>query len=212
MNIDQVQVKGLFGRFDYYLRFIPGERIMIIVGPNGFGKTTTLRLIDALFNRSAGGVAEVPFQRVKVTFDDGRALTVVKREDVDRRNANSRPLTFALHSGRARETFEHRRASVDSLALPMSAIEDVIPILDQVGSREWRNLETGRVLDLEEVLAAHEDELAPYSRSGASSVPEWLQELRHSVAVRLISRRIRPKSLEIDGISTVNLQGPSTAG
>jgi hypothetical protein len=68
----------------------------------------------------------------------------------------------------------------------MSAIEDVIPILDQVGSREWRNLETGRVLDLEEVLAAHEDELAPYSRSGASSVPEWLQELRHSVAVRLI--------------------------
>lgn len=86
MNIDQVQVKGLFGRFDYDLRFVPGEPIMIIVGPNGFGKTTTLRLIDALFNRSVGRVAEVPFRQVEVTFDDGRALTAVKREDVDPRD------------------------------------------------------------------------------------------------------------------------------
>ena len=159
---------------------------MIIVGPNGFGKTTTLRLIDALFNRSAGRVAEVPFLRVKVIFDDGRALTVVKRENVDRRNPDSRPLTFTLHSGRERETFEHRSVSADSLSLPMSVIEDVIPVLDQVGGREWRNLETGRLLDLDEVLAAHEDELTPFLRAGASAVPEWLQELRNSVAVRLI--------------------------
>ena len=186
MNIDQVQVKGLFGRFDYDLRFIPGERIMIIVGPNGFGKTTTLRLIDALFNRSAGRVVEVPFRQVEVTFDDGRALTAVKREDVDPRNPDSLPVTFTLHSGRERKTFEHRRVSVDSLSLPISAIEEVIPVLDQVGIREWRNLETGRLLGLEKVLAAHEEELTPFLRAGASAVPEWLQELRNSVAVRLI--------------------------
>ena len=186
MNIDQVQVKGLFGRFDHDLRFIPGERIMIIVGPNGFGKTTTLRLIDALFNRSAGRVVEVPFRQVEVTFDDGRALTAVKREDVDPRNPDSLPVTFTLHSGRERKTFEHRRVSVDSLSLPISAIEEVIPVLDQVGIREWRNLETGRLLGLEKMLAAHDEELTPFLRAGASAVPEWLQELRNSVAVRLI--------------------------
>ena len=42
------------------------------------------------------------------------------------------------------------------------------------------------MLDLEEVLAAHEDELTPFLRAGASTVPEWLQELRNTVAVRLI--------------------------
>ena len=50
MQIDQVQVKGLFGRFDHYLKFATDESIMIMIGPNGFGKTTTLRLIDALRN------------------------------------------------------------------------------------------------------------------------------------------------------------------
>ena len=57
MNIDQVQVKGMFGRFDHDLRFAADKRIMIMIGPNGFGKTTTLRLIGALFNRSASRVA-----------------------------------------------------------------------------------------------------------------------------------------------------------
>ena len=179
-------MKGLFGRFDHDLKFAMDERIMIVTGPNGFGKTTTLRLIDALFNRSSGRVAEVPFRQVAVTFDNGRELTAVKREDLDPRNPDSRPVTLTLHSGRKRETFEYPTVSADSLRLPISAIEDVIPVLDQVGRREWRNPETGRVLDFEEVLAAHEDELMPYYRPGAWPVPEWLRELRNSVAVRFI--------------------------
>ena len=186
MSIDRVQVNGLFGRFDHDLKFAMDERIMIVIGPNGFGKTTTLRLIDALFNRSASRVAEVPFRQVKVTFDDGRALTATKREDLDPRNPDSRPVTLTLHSGRKRDTFEYPRVSADSLSLSISAIEDVIPVLRQVGRREWHNLETGRVLDLEEVLATHEDELTPFLRPGASPVPEWLRELRNSVAVRFI--------------------------
>ena len=186
MSIDRVQVEGLFGRFDHDLKFAMDERIMIVIGPNGFGKTTTLRLIDALFNRSASRVAEVPFRQVKVTFDDGRALTAAKREDLDSRNPDSPPLTWTLHSGRKHETFEYPRVSADSLGLPISAIEDLIPVLDQVGRRTWRNLETGRVLDLDEVIAAHEDELKPFWRHGASPVPEWLRELRKTVAVRFI--------------------------
>ncbi|MDE0449081.1 MAG: AAA family ATPase [Spirochaetaceae bacterium] len=186
MRIDQVQVKGLFGRFDHHLKFATDENIMIMIGPNGFGKTTTLRLIDALFNRSVGRVAEVPFRQVEVTFDNGCALTAVKAEDVDQRKPDSPDVTLTLLSGRRSETFEHRRVSSDSLGVPISAIEDAIPALRRVGRREWHNLETGRVLDLEEVLAFHEDELAFFVRSGVSAVPEWLQELRNSVAVRFI--------------------------
>ena len=130
MNIDRVQVKGLFGRFDHDLKFAMDEHVMIVTGPNGFGKTTTLRLIDALFNRSAGRVAEVPFRQVDVTFDDGRALTAVKQEGADSRSPDSAPLTLTLQSGRKREIFELPRVSVDSLGLPVSLIEDVIPVLD----------------------------------------------------------------------------------
>ena len=42
------------------------------------------------------------------------------------------------------------------------------------------------MLDLEGVLAVHEDELTPFMGRSDSTVPEWLQELRNSVSVRLI--------------------------
>ena len=186
MRIDQVQVKGLFGRFDHHLKFATDERIMIMIGPNGFGKTTTLRLIDALFNRSAGRVAEVPFRQVEVKFDDGRALTAVKPEEVDPRDPDSPDVTLTLRSGLRSAIYQYHGVSADSLSLPFAAIEDVIPVLRRVGSREWRNEETGRVLDLDDVLAIHEDELMPFLESGAPAVPEWLQELRNSVAVHFI--------------------------
>ena len=186
MRIDQVQVSGLFGRFNHCLKFAADESIMIMIGPNGFGKTTTLRLIDALFNRSAGRVAEVPFRQVDVTFDDGRALTAVKPRYVDPRDPDSSAVTVVLRLDRESDIYQHRRVSADSLSIPFAAIEDVIPVLNQVGRREWRNVETGRVLDLDDVLALHEDELMPFLAPGAPAVPEWLQKLRSSVGVRFI--------------------------
>ena len=63
MNIDRVRVKGLFERFDHDLAFQVGEPVMIVIGPNGFGKTTTLRLIDLLFSQSMGRLATLPFRK-----------------------------------------------------------------------------------------------------------------------------------------------------
>ena len=186
MRIDQVQVKGLFGRFDHHLKFATDENIMIMIGPNGFGKTTTLRLIDALFNRSVSRVAAVPFRQLEVFFDNGHVLTAIKPEDVDPRKPDSSDVVLTLRSDRRSETYQHRRISADSLRLPLAVVEDLIPVLRRVGRREWRNLETGRILDRDEVLAAHEDELAPILQRGIAPAPEWLQELRNSVAVSLI--------------------------
>ena len=185
MNIDRVRVEGLFGRFDHDLTFTTDERVMIAIGPNGFGKTTTLRLIDALFNRSASRVAEMPFQQVEVTFDDGRRLTAAKREDVERQKPDCLPVRLTLHSSAKPKTFDPPRVSVDSRGMP-DAIDDLIPVLSRVGRHEWRNLETGEMLNLEEVLTDFEDDLAPWSRRVPSASPRWLQEVRDSVAVRFI--------------------------
>ena len=186
MNIDRVQVKGLFGRFDHDLKFTKDERIMIVSGPNGFGKTTTLRLIDALFNRSSSTVAAMPFNQVEVTFDDGRTLTVTKHEDTEVLKPDHLPVTLALHSARKAETFNPPRVSVDSAGLPLDAIEDLIPLLNRIGRNEWRNLRTGEILNLEEVLTDFEDELPPSTRRASSESPRWLQEVRNSVMVRFI--------------------------
>ena len=49
MQIEQVTVLGLFDRFDHQLPFSTEEPITIMIGPNGFGKTMILRLLNTLF-------------------------------------------------------------------------------------------------------------------------------------------------------------------
>ena len=52
MKIKQVQYEKLFGFFDYSIDF--HETVTIIHGPNGCGKTTMLKIMDAVFNKKLG--------------------------------------------------------------------------------------------------------------------------------------------------------------
>lgn len=51
-RIKQISVKNLFGMFDHTIPLNVDERITIIHGPNGFGKTALLRLLDTLFSQN----------------------------------------------------------------------------------------------------------------------------------------------------------------
>ena len=77
-SIQRFKVTGLFGRFDHELKFRFGERIIIIIGPNGFGKTMTLRMIDNFFNKPLSRLARMPFRKMEVAFDDGSVLVAEK--------------------------------------------------------------------------------------------------------------------------------------
>ncbi len=188
MNIDRVRVKGLFDDFDHDLAFGTSERIMLVIGPNGFGKTTTLKLINVLFNHAINRLASMPFREVDVSFDDGTRL-IAERVTANRHHDEDRlPLTLTCHRGGVSETFNPPRVSIDQkdLRFPISAIEECIPVLNRVGSRKWLNMETGSTLDLADVLTDFGEELPPDLQRDVLPSPDWLQDIRHSVVVRLI--------------------------
>ena len=74
MRITRIDVAGLFDRFNHELDFKPDERITIMIGPNGFGKTMILRIVNALFNQPIRRLAQMPFHQVFVEFDIGSNL------------------------------------------------------------------------------------------------------------------------------------------
>ena len=188
MNIDRVRVRGLFDHFDHDLEFHTNERIMIMISPNGFGKTTTLRLIDALFNQSIWSLARMPFREVEVSFDEGTTLIAARETGPMRQQEDRLPVTLTVRYDGEEKTFSPPKVVADpnDLSIPLSAVDDIIPVLDRVGPRKWRNRETNDVLDLDEVLTVFLDEFPPEVQRVDLSSPEWLQELLHAVAVRFI--------------------------
>ena len=184
MRIKQISVLGLFGMFDHIIPLDHENRITIIHGPNGYGKTTILRLIDALFNNRRVYLRNTPFGQLHIEFRDSSTLTVQKlvEDDVP-------VLQFRL-SGSGIRGRQHKEKPMDTRTFRgslLSIIEHEIPELERVGSRRWRSLRTHRILDLDDVLHLYGDQLPFSSRMRREkAVPEWLSECLGNVSVRLI--------------------------
>lgn len=80
MRIRHIAVRKLFGVFDHDIPLNLDERITIIYGPNGFGKTYTLSLVNELFNPGFGDFFKIPFGSVAATLEDGTVISVAKQE------------------------------------------------------------------------------------------------------------------------------------
>jgi Predicted ATP-binding protein involved in virulence len=70
--LNKLDIYGLYGLYNYKLDFTEGEdhRLKIITGPNGYGKTTILQLIYALFCKDTDLFYQIPFSRVAFYYDD----------------------------------------------------------------------------------------------------------------------------------------------
>lgn len=76
------QINKLFGLYDYDLTFSKSEddKIRFITATNGYGKTTILRLIDAVFNHHLEVFFKIPFQELSLTVDN--AVLQVKQSKI----------------------------------------------------------------------------------------------------------------------------------
>lgn len=70
--LNKLKIEGLYDLYNYSLDFTQGEdkRLKIITGPNGYGKTTVLQLIYALFCKDTDVFYQIPFSRVTFFVDD----------------------------------------------------------------------------------------------------------------------------------------------
>jgi predicted ATP-binding protein involved in virulence len=87
MRLKRVHVTGLFGLFDHEIPLNLDERITIIHGPNGFGKTIVLRMVAALISGEYSLFSEVPFASFTAESDSGLQLQVDRKEVPERDEA-----------------------------------------------------------------------------------------------------------------------------
>ena len=192
MRIKQITVTGLFDRFDHVIDLDLNEKVTIMVGPNGSGKTMILRLIYTLFNEAPHRLTQIPFRNIRLAIDDGSTLEAERL--VDEKHSSDRVeirLTTPDHT-----PLIHRLAgqvSATEIGFPLGMIEDIVPHLDRIGAEEWHDQSTGEILELDEVLDRFGDRL-PSSSPHSNPNPDWLKEIRNKTNVRLIDteRLTRP--------------------
>lgn len=76
MRLQRITTRKLFGLFDHTVPLHTNERVTILHGPNGVGKTVLLKMIRAVFCQDFSIFFSVPFDELRLDFEDGASLTI----------------------------------------------------------------------------------------------------------------------------------------
>lgn len=188
MRITQISVYGLFGIFDHAIPLNTNERITIIHGPNGFGKTAILRILNGFFNSRYSELRAIPFDRFQVEFDNSQIIEI-ERNSKGFQETGRVEIVFHFHKPKSKSLFfplEQVKVSPD-MSFPVGVLDDVVPGLERIDARKWLFIPTEEILSLEEVVERFWDSLPTRLRvSYSQDEPEWLKDLKSSIHIRLI--------------------------
>lgn len=88
-RLAEFQIDGLFDLYSYHIPLKIDERITIIIGPNGRGKTVCLKFVEALFRKDFAYFTEIPFKTANFIFTDGVIIEIVAVDKVEGEGAES---------------------------------------------------------------------------------------------------------------------------
>lgn len=185
MEIKQISVFNLFELFNHVIPLKSQEHVTIIYGPNGYGKTIMLKMLNRLFTRGYALFRTIPFSEFSVEFSDGRTVKVT-RDMKKAAKQNSYPQFEHTDVNGKTETWEpsRRRPSTPSSMREIIDLAEEMPDLDRVGARSWSYLPTGEILGPEELIDRFED-FQP-STTRAMRQPEWLTKIQNSISIRFL--------------------------
>ncbi len=201
MRISKIEVKGLFDTFDHVIPLNLAERITIIHGLNGLGKTTLLRMVRNLFAGRFEALSSVLFKSLNVELDDGSSIKVDrdKQQDVlhaaypDYSGLTVTKSRIGVPDQSFKPTVNQNRADYLRI-IARSSSNGLIQLHEDL----WLFEPTGEELTLDEVMVRF-DHLAPGNTGSITKkkdVPLWFDEVKR-INVKLIEtqRLLRPVAI-----------------
>ncbi len=192
MKIKRIVVKNLFGIFNHEIPLNTKEHITIIHGPNGYGKTILLTLLNAIFNSRYHKLRPIPFNELVIDFDDNSILSFKKEIAFDpggkkeTRDGEELALEYSK-PGTKSKNYTIKPIDNDDLHIPISRITRRISDLERIGPRQWLYLPTQEILSIEEIIERYQD-FFPYSilDMKVKAGPKWLKKIQNSININFI--------------------------
>ena len=230
MRITKIAVKGLFGMFDHEIPLNQESRITIVHGPNGVGKTVLMEMVHGLFHFDYKFIAETPFQRFGISFDNGASIFVshlfdVRALDVGKIQGSGYPTPSRLLIEYF-DAVEARQVNIPQQFVPRSyndfgyimkaLFEEKImstyrPIFLNPGDDKWwLNFETYELHSLADICETYPQ----IHNKIHGEMPDWFREMRQQASTELIQtqRLQRYEIRDLEGQSLEELEAsPSTS-
>jgi len=188
MRLTEIRVSKLFGMFDHTVPLNQSDRITIIYGPNGYGKTAILLLVQGLLGGQFSKLRRFPFDEFSVSFEDGRKVYVTQTQPAESdKEVPQRTICIRVKypDGKTEEYSSESSQRRDGVGFPLEIVEHSIAGLQRIGPETWIHVQTGQHLQLDDVLDNY-IEFLPIRHRPRKKLPEWLAQIPREFDVRLI--------------------------
>ena len=156
MKIKSIEIQNLFEIFNYNISFKKDENVLIITGPNGFGKTMVLNIIFNLFNRKFLFFQKLVFEKITLILDENIKVIIIKTiTDGKSKISFSFYEKDKLENDKLIETFDYST----KLELDFERTIDRYLPVHKISDDKWIDHRTDRILNLEELLNEYADQL-----------------------------------------------------
>jgi len=192
MRIDKVVFKKLFGFYNYSIKI--NEDITIIHGVNGCGKTTMLKIIDAVFNKKLDLLKTTDFETVQFLFDNSSVLSIERKRIPLNTSNDANGIHYLVYTviidGKevVYDAFENKKEIAEIIEKSLRAYRP-LPFLERVSDEKWFNRRDEAYYTRNEIIEQFgEIFYRRYARDIVDdSVPEEVELMLSSVKVRLIT-------------------------
>lgn len=189
-RLSRVEIDGLFDLYTHRVHIHLQDRITILHGPNGVGKTVLLRMIQAFFEGDYLEFGEWPFKEFRLFFVDGALAKLTLSQIPD---APSELRIEVVDASGQSNCINHRlfTKGLRKVRIALSSL----PFLRRVADDKWRRLSSPRSLSTLEAWKIYREHLPDEIRAaGMFDDPAWLQDFRHGLNVHLIEtqRLVQP--------------------
>lgn len=169
-RLKRIEVAGLFGIYNHHIDLNLDDRVTLLHGPNGVGKTTVLQMVDALLTSKVAYFRRVPFERLSLEFHDGAVLELLE----------------AAKGKKGQGEFEIRlgadgASESTAIKLALSHVEAIAAKIDYLerDGDGWIDMRDGEWLTDVEVVRRHERMAA--LRPSPDRDPEWFRKFLGAV-------------------------------
>ncbi len=133
--LKSIRIEKLFDIFDYDIEF-KAEGVTILTGPNGYGKTTVLKILDALASQNIFFFARLLFHKIVLNLSNGNTVKLKRlaKGEIEITVNKQKPMRW---NGK----------SLEQLA-------ESLPFFRKIAENRWRDRRTDETLDDETLLQA----------------------------------------------------------
>lgn len=195
-RLRSIEIDGLFGFYDHRIDLKTEDRVTVLHGANGVGKTTVLGMIDALLRNDMGYFARIHFKRFQIDFMDASSIELVPGSEIRVMGRKRRTATLSID-----DTVSGKREN-QQIELTSNAVEELaeeLGFLHRISDDPsfWEDVRDGDILSEQEVLGRYGSRLENSEPSSPSDEKSYLSDFlkgvdAHFIDVQRLRRHVKP--------------------